>query len=171
MSKSTMIKDLDNGKNDDNHSHGEDDLTIQEVLTEIENDKKPDQNNHEEINLKDFSNQLLQQQLLQQQLLQQQLLQQNKTDINNIPVINNSIENKQNESIIMKSTLGLLNQLILKKKDFLGILILHLIFNKVDITALLKIDKISIFTSYPYLESLFRSILFSLIAVTLSYII
>jgi hypothetical protein len=171
MSKSTLIKDLDNGKNDDNNSHGEDDITIQEVLTEIENDKKPEHTNHQGININDFSNQLLHQQLLQQQLLQQQLLQQNKNDNNNIPVVDNNNEKKQNESIIMKSTLGLFNQLILKKKDFFGILILHLIFNKVDITALLKIDKISIFASYPYLESLFRSILFSLIALTISYII
>lgn len=163
-----MIKDLNIKTNKDklNDDQGEDDITIQEVITEINNEKQDQQQamnaniKDESINLKDFSNQLLQQQLLQQQLLQQQLLQQKDQP-----------QQKELETNgVMYYLSFLFKEFLSKKNEFIGILILHIIFSKLDISALLKIDKLVLFQTYPYLESLVRSILFSILALLVSHI-
>ena len=167
-----MIKDLNIKTNKEklNIDEGEDDITIQEVITEINNEKQDQQQQQavntntkdESINLKDFSNQLLQQQLLQQQLLQQQLLQQKDQS--------QSQQKDLETNGVMYYLSFLFKEFLSKKNEFIGILILHIIFSKLDISALLKIDKVVLFQTYPYLESLVRSILFSVLALLVSHI-
>jgi hypothetical protein len=173
MSKSTMIKDLNMKTNKEklNDDQGEDDITIQEVITEINNEKQEQQQpinvnmqtKNESINLNEFSNQLLQQQLLQQQLLQQQILQQKDT-------IGASAGGSTSTNGVMYYLSVLFKEFLAKKNEFIGILILHIIFSKLDISTLLKIDKLVLFQTYPYLESLVRSILFSILALLVSHI-
>lgn len=166
-----MIKDLNIKTNNEklNIDQGEDDITIQEVITEINNEKQEQQQalkantKDESINLKDFSNQLLQQQLLQQQLLQQQLLQQKDQS--------QSQQKELESNGVMYYLSFLFKEFLSKKNEFIGMLILHIIFSKLDISTLLKIDKLVLFQTYPYLESLVRSILFSILALLVSHIV
>jgi hypothetical protein len=155
-----------------NDDQGEDDITIQEVITEINNEKQEQQQQpinvnmqtkNESINLNEFSNQLLQQQLLQQQLLQQQILQQKDTT-------GASAGGSTSTNGVMYYLSVLFKEFLAKKNEFIGILILHIIFSKLDISTLLKIDKLVLFQTYPYLESLVRSILFSILALLVSHI-
>ena len=166
-----MIKDFNIKTNKEklNIDQEEDDITIQEVITEINNDKQEQQQamnantKDESINLKEFSNQLLQQQLLQQQLLQQQLLQQKEQS--------QSQQKELETNGIMYYLSFLFKEFLSKKNEFIGLLILHIIFSKLDISTLLKIDKLVLFQTYPHLESLVRSILFSILALLVSRIV
>ena len=174
-----MIKDLNMKTNKEklNDDQGEDDITIQEVITEINNEKQEQQpmnmqTKNESINLNEFSNQLLQQQLLQQQLLQQQILQQK-----DVAGASGTGASAAGATSAAGSTNGvmyylsvLFKEFLAKKNEFIGILILHIIFSKLDISTLLKIDKLVLFQTYPYLESLVRSILFSILALLVSHI-
>lgn len=170
-----MIKDLNMKTNKDklNEDQGEDDITIQEVITEINNEKQEQQQpmnmqtKNESINLNEFSNQLLQQQLLQQQLLQQQILQQK--DVAGAGVAGASGAAGSTNGVMYYLSV-LFKEFLAKKNEFIGILILHIIFSKLDISTLLKIDKLVLFQTYPYLESLVRSILFSILALLVSHI-
>lgn len=170
-----MIKDLNMKTNKDklNDDQGEDDITIQEVITEINNEKQEQQQpmnmqtKNESINLNEFSNQLLQQQLLQQQLLQQQILQQK--DVAGAGVAGASGAAGSTNGVMYYLSV-LFKEFLAKKNEFIGILILHIIFSKLDISTLLKIDKLVLFQTYPYLESLVRSILFSILALLVSHI-
>ena len=151
-----MIKDLNIKTNKEklNIDQEEDYITIQEVITEINNDKQEQQQamnantKDESINLKEFSNQLLQQQLLQQQLLQQQLLQQKEQS--------QSQQKELETNGIMYYLSFLFKEFLSKKNEFIGLLILHIIFSKLDISTLLKIDKLVLFQTYTHLESLVR---------------
>lgn len=170
-----MIKDLNMKTNKDklNEDQGEDDITIQEVITEINNEKQEQQQpmnmqtKNESINLNEFSNQLLQQQLLQQQLLQQQILQQK--DVAGASAAGASAAAGSTNGVMYYLSV-LFKEFLAKKNEFIGILILHIIFSKLDISTLLKIDKLVLFQTYPYLESLVRSILFSILALLVSHI-
>ena len=170
-----MIKDLNMKTNKEklNDDQGEDDITIQEVITEINNEKQEQQQpmnmqtKNESINLNEFSNQLLQQQLLQQQLLQQQILQQK--DVAGAGVAGASGAAGSTNGVMYYLSV-LFKEFLAKKNEFIGILILHIIFSKLDISTLLKIDKLVLFQTYPYLESLVRSILFSILALLVSHI-
>lgn len=174
-----MIKDLNMKTNKDklNEDQGEDDITIQEVITEINNEKQEQQQpmnmqtKNESINLNEFSNQLLQQQLLQQQLLQQQILQQKDVAGASAVGVNAAGANAAGSTNgVMYYLSVLFKEFLAKKNEFIGILILHIIFSKLDISTLLKIDKLVLFQTYPYLESLVRSILFSILALLVSHI-
>lgn len=172
MSKSTMIRDLNPNKQKEQIN--EDDVTIQEVLTEIESDKFKTEPVMDEVpvsNVNDLKNQILQQQLLQQQLLQQQLLQQQQQQINVVKTEQPIPTPSSDSGLISKYAQVALHIITSKKKEFFGILCLHLLFNKIDLNVILKIDKLNIFATYPYLESVFRSTVFSLIAIIVSYIV
>ena len=152
--KSTLIKDIRKPLQQEQVvPKTEEDVTVQEVLSEIERENNIDVSKpiYQELIVQsnnDMSNQLLQQQLLQQQLLQQQLL--NQQNINkNSTMFNNVIEMIKN---------------IFKRDNNLLILsiVLYLIFTYIDILRILKIDNYSIFESYPVLINIVTSVIFGL---------
>lgn len=152
--KSTLIKDIRKPLQQESVVPKiDEDVTVQEVLSEIERENNIDvskpvyQESFVQSN-NDMSNQLLQQQLLQQQLLQQQLLNQQNLTQNNT-MFNNIIEMIKN---------------VFKRDNNLLILsiMLYLIFTYVDILRILKIDDYSIFESYPVLINIVTSVIFGL---------
>ena len=152
--KSTLIKDIRKPLQQEQVvPKTEEDVTVQEVLSEIERENNIDVSKpiYQELIVQsnnDMSNQLLQQQLLQQQLLQQQLL--NQQNLNkNSTMFNNVIEMIKN---------------IFKRDNNLLILsiVLYLIFTYIDILRILKIDNYSIFESYPVLINIVTSVIFGL---------
>jgi hypothetical protein len=161
MSKSTMIKDLRPVPTNQEVvlEAAEADVSVQEVLSEIEKDsihEQTIQHQHNQMmsqpyvpnyttNTEAISNQLLQQQLLQQQILQQQLMTQKD-------------ESKGKDTLIDKF------KHILKRDNnlFMVSVILYLIFMYVDVLNILKIDDFNIFERYPFLINLVTSLIFGL---------
>ena len=153
--KSTLIKDIRKPlqQQEPPAPKIDEDVTVQEVLSEIERENNIDvskpvyQESFVQPNT-DISNQLLQQQLLQQQLLQQQLINQQNLTQNNT-IFNNLIETVKN---------------VFKRDNNLLILsiVLFLVFTYVDILRILKIDDYSIFESYPVLINIVTSVIFGL---------
>ena len=156
--KSTLIKDIRKPSQQQQELLApkiDEDVTVQEVLSEIERENNIDVSKpvYQEPFVQpqpntDISNQLLQQQLLQQQLLQQQLLNQQNIAHNNT-IFSNLIETVKN---------------VFKRDNNLLILsiVLFLVFTYVDILRILKIDDYSIFESYPVLINIVTSVIFGL---------
>lgn len=152
--KSTLIKDIRKPLQQQEPPPApkiDEDVTVQEVLSEIERENNIDVSKpvyQESFVQPDISNQLLQQQLLQQQLLQQQLLNQQNLAQNNT-IFKNLIETVKN---------------VFKRDNNLLILsiVLFLVFTYVDILRILKIDDYSIFESYPVLINIVTSVIFGL---------
>ena len=164
MSKSTMIKDLRQIPTNKEVvlEAVEADMSVQEVLSEIENESINKQNvqyQHNQMmsqpyvqnltNTDTISNQLLQQQLLQQQILQQQLLSQTKDDSKGAGV--------------MCTMTDRIKQLFRRDNNlFLIVVIVYLVFSYVNVLNLLKIDDFNIFERYPFLINLVTSLIFGL---------
>ena len=158
MSKSTMIKDLkipvvNNVPPSTKPEQSEEDVTVQEVLTEIEQEKHiqqpPPVIHHQDT----LSNQLLQQQLLQQQLLQQQLLQQQ------------SVQNDKDN--IITSIIKQLKTLFMSEINmFVYVILLYITFQNVDVVSILKIDKLPFIYNHPVLKQIIISIVYSLLVIS-----
>jgi uncharacterized Zn-finger protein len=173
-----MIKDLKPPNNasmqpqavDSSSGQQDAEVSVQEVLSEIENESSQEQHIHQQhaqmmaqqqqpmssvsaqgYGSNDLSNQLLQQQLLQQQFLQQQLLSQKE-------------EHKTGGGGgVFQSLLDKAKQLLKRDNNlFLLTSILYLVFIYVDVLNLLKIDNFTIFEKYPYLINLVTSLIFGL---------
>ena len=156
--KSTLIKDIRKPlqQQEPTTTKIDEDVTVQEVLSEIERDNNIDLSHspvYQESFVQhqpntDISNQLLQQQLLQQQLLQQQLINQQQIVHNNT---------------IFKSLVETIKNVFKKDNNLLILsIVLFLVFTYVDILRILKIDDYSIFESYPVLINIVTSVIFGL---------
>ena len=147
--KSTLIKDIRKPLQQEQVvPKTEEDVTVQEVLSEIERENNIDVSKpiYQELIVQsnnDMSNQLLQQQLLQQQLLNQQNLNKNSTMFNNVIEMIKNIFKRDNNLLILS-------------------IVLYLIFTYIDILRILKIDNYSIFESYPVLINIVTSVIFGL---------
>tara|TARA_Y100000389_G_C17385476_1_gene476765 strand:+ start:437 stop:985 length:549 start_codon:yes stop_codon:yes gene_type:complete len=173
-----MIKDLKPSNNAsmqpqavDSSGQQDAEVSVQEVLSEIENESRQEQHIHQQhaqmmarqqqpmssvsapgYGSNDLSNQLLQQQLLQQQFLQQQLLSQKEEQ---------QQENKNGG--MLQSLLDKAKQLFKRDNNlFMVSSILYLVFVYVDVLNVLKIDNFTIFEKYPYLINLVTSLIFGL---------
>ena len=164
MSKSTMIKDLkmpvvNNAPTlpPPKQEQSEEDVTVQEVLTEIEQEKHIQQPNIQQpsvVHQQDtLSNQLLQQQLLQQQLLQQQLLLQ---------------QNVQNEKdSLIKSLVKNIKVLFMSEINmFIFVTLLYIVFQNIDVVSVLKIDKLPLIHNYPILKQIIISVVYALLVIS-----
>lgn len=178
--RSTLIKDLKSSassSNSDNQLNtSDDDFAVQEVLSEIENEKQKQNISNQAINNgmmhnnnilqpptmlqqshpsmfqnDTIHNQLLQQQMLQQQLLQQQLLQQQNNE--KYERVYDGITHKVKD-ICMKYN-----------KLFVLSVVLFLVFTNMNILGLLKIENMSIFESYPILINITTAFIFGLTVV------
>lgn len=179
--RSTLIKDLKSSassSNSDNQPNtSDDDFAVQEVLSEIENEKQKQsisnqaistngmmnnnilqpptmlhQQSHPSMFQNDsIHNQLLQQQLLQQQLLQQQLIQQQN--------------NEKYEKVYGGITYKIKDICMRYNKLFVLSVVLFLVFTNMNILGLLKIENMSIFESYPILINITTAFIFGLTVV------
>ena len=153
MSKSTLIKDL-KPPSPPPIEQPDEDVTVQEVLSEIEKEITPTDQ---------ISNQILQQQLLQQQLLQQQLLQQQQQ-------VPNTTEDSKSNFVV-----NIISQLMSVFKDqtnyFVLIVVLHLVFQNINIVNILKIDNVPFVTQQPIVVYLLKSVVFALILIVCKAII
>lgn len=168
MSKSTLIKDIKKPPPQQQVvsmpvQQSEEDVTVQEVLTEIERESNPQQMSQQmsqpimnpspnQFVNADTSSQLLQQQLLQQQMLQHQIQQQ-------------QMKNEDNEKYdtFLNNTVLKVKQLFTRDNNLLVLAtVLYLTFTYVDVLKVLKIDNLSIFEKYPQLINIVLSILFGL---------
>ena len=124
--KSTLIKDIRKPLQQEQVvPKTEEDVTVQEVLSEIERENNINVSKpiYQELIVQsnnDMSNQLLQQQLLQQQLLNQQNLNKNSTMFNNVIEMIKNIFKRDNNLLILS-------------------IVLYLIFTYIDILRILKI--------------------------------
>ena len=154
MSKSTLIKDLKPPSPPPPIEQPDEDVTVQEVLSEIEKEITPTDQ---------ISNQILQQQLLQQQLLQQQLLQQQQQ-------VPNTTEDSKSNFVV-----NIISQLMSVFKDqtnyFVLIVVLHLVFQNINIVNILKIDNVPFVTQQPIVVYLLKSVVFALILIVCKAII
>lgn len=186
MSKSTMIKDLKpsnnasmqqqvassaSGQRTADSGQQDAEVSVQEVLSEIENESRQEQHIHHQhaqmmarqqqpmssvstqgYGSNDISNQLLQQQLLQQQFLQQQLLSQKEEQ-----------QQGHKNGGMLQSLLDKAKQLFKRDNNlFMVSSILYLVFVYMDVLNVLKIDNFTIFEKYPYLINLVTSLIFGL---------
>nr|QOI90436.1 hypothetical protein HWQ62_00300 [Pyramimonas orientalis virus] len=172
MSKSTLIKDIKKPSintpvlssqvtthvEPSQTQQTDEDVTVQEVLSEIEKETRSDttQHNNQYMHTDALSNQLLQQQLLQQQLLQQQIQQQQTQNTNQQydTFFNNLVSNAKH--IVTRDN----NLLVLA-------IVLFLSFQYVDVLKVLKIDNLSVFERYPILVNVVISAIFGLTLVVI----
>jgi hypothetical protein len=167
MSKSTLIKDIKKPtvqqvqpQQVQPHvmEQQDEDVTIQEVLSEIEREAhlpQPTQYTQpllpQSMN-SDMSSQLLQQQLLQQQMLQHQIQQQ-------------QMKNQDNEKYdtFFNNTVSKIKQIFTRDNNLLVLAIaLYLTFTYVDVLKVLKIDNLNVFENYPVLINIVLSTIFGL---------
>ena len=151
--KSTLIKDIRKPlqQQEPTATKIDEDVTVQEVLSEIERDNNIDLSHspvYQESFVQhqpntDISNQLLQQQLLQQQLINQQQIVHNNTIFKSLVETIKNVFKKDNNLLILS-------------------IVLFLVFTYVDILRILKIDDYSIFESYPVLINIVTSVIFGL---------
>ena len=151
--KSTLIKDIRKPSQQQQELLApkiDEDVTVQEVLSEIERENNIDVSKpvYQEPFVQpqpntDISNQLLQQQLLQQQLLNQQNIAHNNTIFSNLIETVKNVFKRDNNLLILS-------------------IVLFLVFTYVDILRILKIDDYSIFESYPVLINIVTSVIFGL---------
>ena len=153
----------------------EDEIVMQEVLKEIEQETQINYNMQPTTvqqpmmqpmmqPMEQKPNDMLQQQLLQQQLLQQQMLQQQ--------LLQQSIDQNSSSSIIPTKLFNTLYNIFVKDNlIFIAIIVLFLLFENIKVLSILKIDKISIVNSTPYLSGFIRAFLFSSITIVLKTLI
>jgi hypothetical protein len=177
MSKSTLIKDIKKQPMQQQTTvyeptqQSEEDVTVQEVLSEIERETQPSQqfaqqqqqqqqqsqtnfpfSSPNQFVSSDVSSQLLQQQMLQQQMLQHQIQQQQLKN-----------EDKEKYDTFFNNTISKIKQLFTRDNNlFLLATVLYLTFTYVDVLKILKFDNLSIFEKYPPLINIVLSLIFGL---------
>jgi hypothetical protein len=164
-----MIKDIRKTKPEiqvGGRSQPEEDVSVQEVLSEIERESNNEQfvdkiydtnvtmqNHNQPVYNNNDQFQMMQQQMLQQQMLQQQLLQAQNTDTNKTNMCSSIFENVKN---------------MFKRDNNLFVLSvgMYMLFLYIDVLRILKIDNLEIFENYPILINVITALIFGLTLVT-----